>query len=281
MGWSPDFTAPQMIISIKMSSYAFSCHDGWLLENGGKDAESLSERQKNYAVIRKPGLLEFLGWTYLVTGVLGGPAIEYRDYERFVDESMFSEVPGKKIPSCVFGSFKAMATALFFMGCIATFGFLSPDRLRHDVANSAVAATMPMWWMLFLVYSSSVFQRCKYYLVWLVGEASCDVSGVGFTGMVKSPDGKSPPRASWERSINVDPLGTETAQSLKAVIDSWNIATERWLRHYVYERLRFTPFKNWSRGLTFIVSAFWHGMYPGYYLTFTAAAIHREVGGSE
>jgi lysophospholipid acyltransferase len=286
MGWSPDFTAPQMVVSIKMISYAFSVHDGWLLANSTDAtaaadvaASGLTERQRHYAIVKQPDVLAFLGWAYLSPGILGGPAIEYRDYERFVDESMFAEVPGRRIPSCKAEACKAIAAGLCFMAGIAAFGAYSPARLRRDVVDSAVAATLPLWWMLLLMYLSAVYQRFKYYLVWKFGEAACDVSGIGFSGLVQSADPKQPLRASWERSVNVHPLNTETGNSIKLVIDGWNIATERWLRHYVYERLEHTPLKNWRRGLTFVVSAFWHGLYPGYYLTFIHAALHREVAG--
>ena len=54
--------------------------------------------------------------------------------------------------------------------------------------------------------------------------------------------------------------------SLKVLLDNWNIATVRWLRYSVYERL-------YSTTAVFTVSAFWHGFYPGYYLMFFSFAM--------
>ena len=59
--------------------------------------------------------------------------------------------------------------------------------------------------------------------------------------------------------------------SMKSVFDHWNIGTSQWLRYVVYERLRSTL------GV-FMLSAFWHGFYPGYYLTFFSGALSVSVG---
>ncbi|KAI5085423.1 lysophospholipid acyltransferase 1 isoform X1 [Silurus meridionalis] len=46
-------------------------------------------------------------------------------------------------------------------------------------------------------------------------------------------------------------------------IDNWNIQTGVWLKSVCYDRVPYfrTP-------LTFMLSALWHGVYPGYYFTF-------------
>lgn len=50
------------------------------------------------------------------------------------------------------------------------------------------------------------------------------------------------------------------------LLAGWNIFTQRWLKKLVYEPL---VSEGWSRSIavfaTFLVSAFWHGFYPGYY----------------
>ena len=85
----------------------------------------------------------------------------------------------------------------------------------------------------------------------------------------------------WLNVHNFDFFQVETAPNLKLLIDAWNIKTVRWLREVVYLRspLRFRT------ALVFFVSAFWHGLYPGYYLmflsfalfTFTSRAWRRNV----
>ena len=64
------------------------------------------------------------------------------------------------------------------------------------------------------------------------------------------------------------------SDSARVVVSHWNICTGVWLRRYVYERL--TP-KGKRPGFaqlmaTQLVSAIWHGLYPGYLLFFAGSA---------
>ena len=57
-------------------------------------------------------------------------------------------------------------------------------------------------------------------------------------------------------------------------INSWNIGTNHWLRMVVYERLPNSKNVSTLRTvLTFMMSAIWHGFYPGYYVTFATGAL--------
>ena len=60
---------------------------------------------------------------------------------------------------------------------------------------------------------------------------------------------------------------------MKSIFDNWNIQTQLWLRRIAYDRL--------PTGKTlgvFVLSAFWHGFYPGYYMTFVLAAFYVYAG---
>ena len=116
--------------------------------------------------------------------------------------------------------------------------------------------------------------RLKYYGVWSLTEGSCILSGMGFNGIDPSTS-----KIRWDRLNNVYPWGIESAQNSRAYLENWNKNTNVWLRNYVY--LRVTP-KGKKPGFraslaTFSTSAFWHGFYPGYYLTFVLAAFIQTV----
>lgn len=69
------------------------------------------------------------------------------------------------------------------------------------------------------------------------------------------------------RPVNTSVWQVETATTIKEFSNAWNVSANIWLRYFVYMRLG-----EYSRVvrtfLTFIVSAFWHGFFPGYYLSF-------------
>ena len=120
--------------------------------------------------------------------------------------------------------------------------------------------------------------RMKYYGVWSLTEGACILSGIGYNGI----DPKTS-RAKWDRLQNVRPLAIETAQNSRDYLGNWNINANHWLRNYVY--LRVTP-KGKKPGFraslaTFVTSAFWHGFYPGYYMTFVLASLLQTIAKSK
>ena len=72
-------------------------------------------------------------------------------------------------------------------------------------------------------------------------------------------------------------MGLMTSNRVKDFLASWNISTHLWLKYYVYLRL----LNNKNHGstnafatfMTFLVSAIWHGFYPGFYSFFFGAFI--------
>mmetsp|Transcript_32713 Transcript_32713/g.28986 ORF Transcript_32713/g.28986 Transcript_32713/m.28986 type:complete len:92 (+) Transcript_32713:209-484(+) len=62
------------------------------------------------------------------------------------------------------------------------------------------------------------------------------------------------------------------------MIDSWNHQTAVWLRFYVFERVKVIPsVASYSTLITFLVSAFWHGFYPMYYIAFFFCSLTVEA----
>jgi len=113
-----------------------------------------------------------------------------------------------------------------------------------------------------------------------------------------------PKQVKWDRVNNVNVLGWELGQSPRSCIASWNCQVQQWLYNYVYVRSFYTvevsvscysacqsaslilfPIRQvfdektqktikitkrpwYSTLYTNLISAFWHGFYPGYYLGF-------------
>jgi lysophospholipid acyltransferase 1/2 len=112
------------------------------------------------------------------------------------------------------------------------------------------------------ILAATSVARWKYYLAWILADAICNASGLGFGGY----DEYGFPR--WDLISNVDVAGVEVGVSFRDLIDSWNKGTSRWLRMTVYERV--PRLRTLS---AYLVSACWHGFYPGYYLTFIGGAL--------
>lgn len=68
----------------------------------------------------------------------------------------------------------------------------------------------------------------------------------------------------------------EFSSLVKDFFESWNISVHTWLKYYVFlrmvkrgERQTLTPIF-----MTFLISAVWHGFYPGYFMFFVASALN-------
>ncbi|KAG9307022.1 hypothetical protein G9A89_003073 [Geosiphon pyriformis] len=297
-----DLTGPQMVLVIKLVSFAFSVYDG------KRPIQDLTPYQKRKRIIKIPPILEFLGYMFFFGGVLVGPAFEFRDYNDFTTMESF-KITDQKIhrtkliskhnlerdysnnfnlvnhtkddpkanedekqyfvSDSFYPAMQKLAIGLFWLLLEATLAKYFPFEwtLSEEYKHS------PFLYRFFYLQIAAFCARFKYYLVWILAEGACILSGLGFNGY--DEDGN----AKWDRVTNVDVFAYETADNIKTLLEAWNINTNKWLKNHVY--LRITP--PGKRGAffatfaTFTTSALWHGFYPGYYLTFISGAFVQST----
>ena len=102
--------------------------------------------------------------------------------------------------------------------------------------------------------------RFKYYFAWKLSMMSVHFSGISYQ---KLPSGEENFKAVETCNIHM----VESTKHLRVKISNWNMSCQEWLRKCIYERSTFKN-KTYRQMLTFLVSAFWHGFYGGYYLSF-------------
>ncbi|KAL7716640.1 Membrane-bound O-acyltransferase (MBOAT) family protein [Entamoeba marina] len=96
--------------------------------------------------------------------------------------------------------------------------------------------------------------------------------GFSYTGRKDNED-------TYDGFSNVDLKGFFLSTSVKVEIDSWNTYVQSFMKNHVFEAFEsMGGFASENKQfLTNLTSAFWHGLYPGYYLSFGMLAIHRDV----
>ena len=67
------------------------------------------------------------------------------------------------------------------------------------------------------------------------------------------------------------------ASQLAVVVGTFNVNTNRWAKRYVFKRLRFLGNKHVSSFATLFFLAIWHGLHPGYFLTFGMEFLDMEA----
>ncbi|RLN73948.1 hypothetical protein BBJ28_00018061, partial [Nothophytophthora sp. Chile5] len=221
------------------------------------------------AISEIPSLVEFFGYVYSFTTFLAGPAFEIREYLDVTSGKKFLLNGKSKQPSSVLAAFSKFLVGSVLMAAFAAFGPQYPLSNLHDPKIAA----LPLLWQLKDLYITLIFCKAKYYSAWKIAEGATVLSGFGFEGF--NADGTS---RGWNGVSNMDILGFEFAQSMRAASRAWNKGTQNWLERYVYTRT------GNSLMATYFISAFWHGFYPGYYFFFmsrtcSAGARKKRDGG--
>ncbi|XP_022255486.1 membrane-bound O-acyltransferase domain-containing protein 2-like isoform X2 [Limulus polyphemus] len=223
-GWTLDITGPVMIATQKVTSIAFSLHDGLT-----RPEDKLTVHQRKHIIKRIPTMLEFFSYIFHFQTLLCGPLVFYNDYIDFVKgtnpqvsknpEEVFIESP-------------------------------PPKQVVRKLAGS-------IFFGLFLIFVVPFFP-----VNYLKGEAVANASGLGFNGF--TTDGKP----KWDLVSNIDILKFELSLNVRDTVKTWNKSTQQWLKMIVYDRA-----PTHKTLLTFLLSALWHGFYPGYYFTFFGGAL--------
>lgn len=274
-----DITGAQMVLIMKLTAFCWNVHDGRLPD------DVLSDFQKERQIKDLPGILDYAGYVMFFPSLFAGPAFDYGEYRRWISTTMFELPPGtdpsvapvtrkkRKIPRS-----SRPATIKALTGAAWIFAFLKFSSLYNldlVLGHKYLQYSFPrrVWILHMLGFTT----RMKYYGVWYLTEGACILSGIGYKG-VDPKTGK----VNWSRLQNVKPFGIELAQNTHDYLGYWNINTNHWLRNYMY--LRVTP-RGEKPGFrasmaTFVTSAFWHGFYPGYYLSFILASFLQTIAKS-
>ncbi|KAG0307284.1 lysophospholipid acyltransferase [Linnemannia gamsii] len=267
-GYKLDHTGPQMILTMKLTSWAFNVYDG------RRNPKELSRYQQEHAITTFPSLLHYLSYVFFFPAVLVGPSFEYMDYIRYIELSQFRDPKTGKIhwpAGRVMASMKSFFFSLIALACLATIG------PKLDVLWTLDPAWKALPWVLRFGYVqlAAFAARFKYYAVWKMAEGACVMAGFGYNGQ----DPKTG-ESLWDATSNINVWAYETGESIKTLADNWNMGTNKWLKHSVYFRVvspgsKPGPLETFA---TFGVSAFWHGFYPGYYLMFASSATALTAG---
>ncbi|TNN16415.1 Membrane-bound O-acyltransferase domain-containing protein [Schistosoma japonicum] len=219
-------------------------HDA-VSDNNSSVLVNMPTSHQLHAVDKIPDPIIFFAYMLYFHGVFVGPFTFFSEYMDYLKGYANRELPPVNMPSGLSAAYLCPYFPFEFVLAEA-FGSYS---ILHRILYVTIS--------LFLI-------RQKYYFAWGLAEVNGVAIGAGYTGRC--------PRTgdTLNHHIrNFDFLQVETGVSLKNVIDAWNISTTRWLRETFYDRLPVA----YRTLLVFIISAFWHGFYPGYYIMFLSFAL--------
>ncbi|KAM4804265.1 membrane-bound glycerophospholipid O-acyltransferase 2 isoform X2 [Urocitellus parryii] len=256
---------PMMIITQKITSLAYEIHDGMFRKD-----EELTPSQKVLAVRRMPSLLEYVSYNCNFMGILAGPLCSYKDYITFIEgrsyhmtqsgENGKEEVQYERTePSPNEAVVQKLLVCGLSLLVHLTISNMLPVEYNIDERFQATASWPTK---ITYLYMSLLAARPKYYFAWTLADAINNAAGFGFRGYDRNG------AAHWDLISNLRIQQIEMSTSFKMFLDNWNIQTALWLKRVCYERASVSPTIQ-----TFFLSAIWHGVYPGYYLTFLTGVL--------
>jgi lysophospholipid acyltransferase len=72
---------------------------------------------------------------------------------------------------------------------------------------------------------------------------------------------------------NVTPSKIELSPEHRSIINNWNKTVQSWLHADVFMPIHAQYGSTLASIATYTISAFWHGMFPGYYFAFLSGAL--------
>jgi len=253
-----------MMLTIRLTQIAFNYRDGNVDKSNKRDIFI------PYEIKKLPSPLEFFAYVYYYGGIIMGPCYEFTDFTKFNNLTLFESCPNNKMPSPYFAAFTRFLAAILLL----IFHFLYKAYFPTDYLFDPMFGKRNIFYKLF--YSICCLQgvRFGYHFSFCLSEGANMLNGFGFNGIDENGNIK------WDRLASANVTGVEFAQSPFEVSLNWNVTAGHWLKNYVYLRLDPPTSKpsNFSSTFTNLLSALWHGFYPGYFIHFGTASLVLQVG---
>jgi len=259
-GWNMDITTTLMMTVPRICSLAWCYQDG-------RTKEKLSPEQEIRKLEELPNLFQYFSYILFYSTVILGPFCDYNDFRDFI----YLQNDYREIPNTFSASFLELLGGFVFMGITAT---VLPHYLPDYMATPQFAKDSVLYQIFYINFCMLVV-RIRYYSAWYVGTANTMSCGLSYNG--RDANGKPQWDRIWSASFR-----HEIRDNLREKLEDWNHSCQEWLRRYVYLRIcseeegRKHPKKAvFAANGAFLVSACWHGFYPGYYLGFIHLFLHQ------
>ncbi|XP_036444587.1 lysophospholipid acyltransferase 7 isoform X1 [Colossoma macropomum] len=271
----PFANAIQLLLTLKMVSLANEVHS--YHSEKKKDVSTFSKSPVIGGLSHVPSFYDVISYSYCYIGIMTGPFFRYQTYADWLGQLDAVSLPGrepcllrlKMVP--VYGALFLFANSLFPLSFVRTEEFL-----EHNYFYSTTLLCCCRFFYMVVVFF--VF-RMRFYAAWCGAEAGCISAGLGCypQGALSkpgggptvqySPDPGAPVEYDFKTIQNIDCYNTDFCVKVRHGMRYWNMTVQWWLHHYIYPN---APFRAYAlrAGWTMLISAYWHGLHAGYYLSF-------------
>lgn len=253
-----------MMSLCKFSIVAFNYEDG-----GKPDDQIQNDYFRQKKLLERPHLLEIFSYNFFFPASLIGPSIEFHDFRQFMKfEGDYKSLDYSK---CNHQLLYDIPKSIILIGITCLFG--GPLNIEFTVTEAFEKKNLLC--KIGYVFGSTFVIRTTYYAGWSLAETALTICG--FSYIIRCEKDKEV--ISFDRTDNCNVYLIEKSISNSVKIQYWNRSVHLWLKNYVFIRLQNKDRCNRQlvSFITFIISAFWHGVYPCYYLFFTNMFLLEQI----
>ncbi|KAM4652809.1 lysophospholipid acyltransferase 7 isoform 1-T3 [Discoglossus pictus] len=270
---SPFTNAIQLLLTLKLVGLANEVQE--FCRSKKQEVSSFSKPSVIGVIPSIPSLTEIFFYSYCYVGLMTGPFYRYKTYLDWVQQLDSPSIPSWKPlitrlkPAPIFGVLFLIVSHYFPLDYVKTDQFYDCSFLYR---------------LFYMVPIFFVF-RMRFYVAWIFAECSCIAASFGaYPVSAKSRPGGGPTveyallernsdgskvdvEYDYETVKNIDCYGADFCVKVKDGMRYWNMSVQWWLAQYIYKN---SPVKSFVFGSawTMLISAYWHGIHPGYYLSF-------------
>ncbi|XP_063223459.1 lysophospholipid acyltransferase 7 isoform X1 [Bacillus rossius redtenbacheri] len=276
----------QMVLTLKLVGLAFEVQDTAVAKAKARDKSEDSDTNiQEVAASVSPGFMDIFHYAFTHVGVLTGPFYTYRTYNDWLHTPFSDHAP------CFEETLRKLKWLPLFLSLFLTATYFYP--LQYAKSDEFYSERS-FWYRLWYTYPSFFIFRMRIYSGLIMSECVCTMAGLGaypvatapvagqgpskdfalLRQVVSDPEQAKKATYNFETIHNIDPYGSEFIPTLRQSMKSWNICIQYWLAVNVYKRLPRNAFRT---TVTLFVSAFWHGIYAGYYLCICTVALYLPV----
>ena len=246
------WTTAHCVLTLKLIGVATSLYDA----KTGKKVDKKSSVDTMFTLTSsKIQVLEVMGFCCLFCTSIVGPQLSFRRYREFVNGTLYDR---EKVGGNMYHAINRAALAIFY---IIIYILTDPYVPSTNYYASAEFAMQPYLKKLFLSGVFFFFLFRRWFIVWLIVEAACVSFGISYK---TNKDGGY----DWTADLSANVYQLEFATTGQEMALSINVSVHYWVVYYVYKRFKFVKSQTFSLFITMIFISYWHGVYPGFILTF-------------
>ncbi|XP_071477788.1 lysophospholipid acyltransferase 7-like [Diadema antillarum] len=265
----------QLLLTLKIIGVSFEVHDSHKIKqaastNSPEGEEKDKKVQRYVPTIEDPSILEHFHYGFCFIGILTGPYFKYKTYYDMLHHPHSASLPSIEPLLNRIKVLIPVGGAFLLFSHYFTVDYMKTDEFYEN----------SYWYRTFYMVPIFVVFRTRMYSAWLLSECVCMSAALGaYPKALKPKCGQGPsidPQEISGKDIDPSDYDYEAVHNISGYMCDmtttfrdgmrwWNMSVQWWLKNFIYFRC---PVRAWSTSATMLVSAFWHGIHPGYYLSF-------------